>query len=56
MNERPVYTVQKNCKYRGRPCGKCGHPLKINKKYVLDPVRQQNGLPVAYHAACWRQK
>lgn len=52
---QPDYTITKNCKYRNRPCGKCGFPLKFGRKYCLDPVKVVEGLPVAYHKECYRQ-
>jgi len=54
---RPEYKVTKNCKHKNRQCRKCGHALKINRKYVLDPeIIAIDGLPAIYHAVCWKQK
>ncbi len=52
---QPDYVVGKNSKHRNRPCGKCGHALKYGRRYVLDPVKQEAGQPVAYHKECYRQ-
>lgn len=53
---QPEYKVTKNCKHRDRACRKCGFPVKINRKYTIDPERfAEDGLPYIYHADCWRQ-
>lgn len=53
---QPIYTVTKNCKYRNKPCAKCGFILKLTKKYVLSPDEYVDGFPKVYHVACWTQK
>ncbi len=33
------------------PCGRCAHPVRPGRKYVIDPADTS----VVYHADCYRQ-
>jgi hypothetical protein len=46
-----VYVMGKT-KRAFSPCGKCGHPVKPGRKYIIDPVNTT----VIYHAVCFQQK
>jgi hypothetical protein len=48
------YTMNRNSKYYYLPCGRCEQRIRVGRKYDLDPVVQVAGLPVVYHAGCYR--
>jgi hypothetical protein len=51
---RPEYVMEQRSKYFHRPCGRCKGRVRLGRRYVLDPVLYEDGLPVVYHADCFR--
>jgi 2-iminoacetate synthase ThiH len=46
------YTIKKGSKHQNRRCGYCDGRMTPGRKFVLDPERYENQLPMIFHPQC----